>query len=544
MGEVVRVVLVALSGAAALTFGLRALRHWSAERAGRAYELAADRIGTALRAGAAGLAAVVAGLLAFPFLGADLSADGAAPAGSRAAAPVPDGLPTPPPPPPRTPAPAPPPPEVRTLDHPAGGTLDQLRDGTLVWLPPQYGSPHATHLAFPVVVVHLPSTAAPATTAPAATAPGGSATPAAPARPTAARSDALASPGTAHSTALAHSTAANVASAHSGSAQPAWPARPAAQHLTSPHPPTASPALSAAASLAHGPAATTSAPNPLTADLFRGFTLAVQRGRADPFVLVMPAGCGHDSGALTEAAARYRVLPARTATGLMGIAADAPCAVREALADPGRYGAAAGISGQYPSSLTESVPPSGAPPTTPPAAHPAPPSPSTASPARPNPSRTPLPSPSPLAPHTSTPLLLATVTGETSARAAALRLRDALHPRAGDVRLIDGIPSRRELFAQVAGYFTEKLDGPTTAPTPTTSPRPHPHPQPADPPHTADPAHRPSPATTQPPRLPPNRPVRPASPVSPVNPDNPVSTPPTAYPPRAAPQSHKPAQTP
>jgi hypothetical protein len=476
VGEVVRVVLVALSGAAALTFGLRALRHWSAERAGRAYELAVDRAGTALRAGAAGLAAVVAGVLAFPLLGVDLSPDPAAPAGSRAAAPVPDGVPDgvpAPPPPPRTPAPAPPPPEVRTLDHPAGGTLDQLRDGTLVWLPPQYGSPHATHLAFPVVVVHLPGTAAPSS----ATAP------------------------------------------------------------TSPS----------------GPAATAS---PLAPDLFRGFTLAVQRGRADNFVLVIPAGCGHDAGALTEAAARYRVLPTRTATGVLGIDADAPCAVREALAAPGSYGAAAGISGQYPSPLTQTAPPPVAPPTAPPAApgaHPAPPGPSNAAPVHPTSPRTPQPDPSPSAPHTSTPLLLATLTGETSARAAALRLRDALHPRAGDVRLIDGVPSRRELFAQVAGYFTEKLDGPTTTPTrtptpttappvSTTAPRSHPQPQPANPPHTAGPDRRPAPPTAQAP--PPDHPDRPTSPSLPNRPDHPVPTPPTAYPPHTAPQSRKPAQTP
>jgi hypothetical protein len=42
-----------------------------------------------------------------------------------------------------------------------------------------------------------------------------------------------------------------------------------------------------------------------------------------------------------------------------------------------------------------------------------------------------------------------------------LRLREALHSRGDQVRIIDGVRARRELFALVAGYLTEKLDGPT-----------------------------------------------------------------------------------
>lgn len=409
MGDVVRSVLVVVSGAAAAAFGLKALRHWWAERAGRAYELDVNRTGTALRGGAAGLAAVLAGVLALPLLDLHpgVTAPSASPAGSSAAAPAPDAVPSPPP---RTPAPAPPPPEVRTLEHPAGGTLDQFRDGTRVWLPPQYASRHATHLAFPVLVVHLPSAAA-----------------------------------------------------------------------KGPRPPYAD-----------------------IADLFDGFTLAVRRGLADPFVLVLPPDCGHDVPALAEVARRYRVLPARTATGLMGIGADAPCALHEALATPARYGAAAGIAGHYP----------------PPARQPSVPPPPATAPAGRNPTRTrtPSPNPSPSTPHTTapttappatrtpasstasstappttpaaTPLLLASLPGDTAAQTAALRLRDALHPHGDAVRLIDGIPSSRELFAQVAAYLTEKLDSPSAAPAPSapttsTPPAAYPPPVPTQPRKTA-----------------------------------------------------------
>lgn len=389
MGHVVRIVLVVVAGGAALAFGVKALRHWWAERAGRAYELTVDRTGTALRGGAAGLAAVLAGVLALPLLDLGPGGPSAGPAGSSAAAPVRPVVPSPPP---RTPAPAPPPPEVHTLGHPAGGTLDQFGDGTRVWLPPQYGSRHAVHLAFPVLVVHLPGTAG---TTPPGTAP------------------AAGSPGT---------------------------------------------------------------------DLFDGFALAVQRGLADPFVLVLPPTCDRDAAALAEAALRYRVLPARTATGLMGIGADAPCAVREAFASPTRFAAAAGISGHYPS-------PAARPTATPP----------TPAPALPHPARNPSPGPSPTtrpAPRTGTgsatptaaeiPLLLASRAGEGDSQTSALRLRDALRPHGDDVRLIDGIPSSRELFAQVAAYLTEKLDAPAT----------------------------------------------------------PTSLPPASYPPPASAQPHKPAQTP
>lgn len=375
VADVVRSVTMVLAGAAAVLLGHRALRHWWSERAGRAYELPEDRTGTALRAGAAGAAAVLAAVLAAPLVGGSGSGSGTDP-GAGAAAPA---LVVVPPPPARTPEPAPPPPAVRTLGHPAGGTVDRLQDGTRVWLPPQYASPKAAGIGFPVVVAHVPDTADP--------------------------------------------------------------------------------------------------------DLYSGFVLAAKRGLADTFVLVLPTGCTADSAAVAEVARRYRVLAAPTATGVIGVGAGAPCAVREALATTGRYGAAAGISGLYP----------------------------------------PL-SPSPL-PHPS--LLLATASGETAARAAALRLRDALHPHRDQVRVIDGVAAHRELFALVAGYLTEKLDGPARAVTPPSPASVSPGPSPS-----ASPM---SPA--------PRSPLPPLAPHVPLISRTPSAAPQAAYPPHTAAQSRKPPQS-
>jgi hypothetical protein len=381
-----------LAAASSVLLGHRALRHWWAERAGRAYELPVDRTGTALRTGAAGAAALLAAALAVPLFGGGSGQDGA---GTGVAAPAPVVVPSPPA---RTPEPAPPPPEVRTLGHPAGGTLDQLQDGTRVWLPPQYTSPKAIGIGFPVVVAHVPATAAP--------------------------------------------------------------------------------------------------------DLYGGFALATKRGLSDSFVLVLPTGCANDSvrdsAAVAEAAHRYRVLTTRTATSVIGVGADAPCAVREALATTGHYAAAVGISGLYP----------------------------------------PL-APSPL-PHPS--LLLVTTSGETAAGAAALRLRDALHPHGDEVRVVDGVAAHRELFALVAGYLTEKLDGPArtvTAPSKSPSPSPSLAPSPA-----ASPAPSPPPAagsTGLAPVSPPS--LAPRSPLAPLISRVPSTAPHTAYPPHTAPQSRKPTQS-
>jgi len=152
-------------------------------------------------------------------------------------------------------------------------------------------------------------------------------------------------------------------------------------------------------------------------DLYEGFAKAAGRGRADTFLLVMPAACDRDSGdVLAEVAHRYRTLTARTAQAVIGIGTQAPCAVREALAHPGRYRAGVGVSGTYP----------------------------------------------PLSPTAGprTSLLLASVSGETGPRAAARKLRQTLHPRGDAVRLLEGVGTRTDLMGLVAAYLTEKLDGP------------------------------------------------------------------------------------
>lgn len=153
--------LLVLAVAAALVLGRRAVRYWRNERAGRPYELAEDRAGTMVRAAAAGGAVLVAAALAGTLAsGAGTTGDdGGAKAGPAAAPASPavtrTGTPVPPPPPPRTPEPAPPPPRVRTLGHPAGGTMDLLPDGTRVWLPPWYDSPRAAGVAYPVVLARV-----------------------------------------------------------------------------------------------------------------------------------------------------------------------------------------------------------------------------------------------------------------------------------------------------------------------------------------------------------------------------------------------------
>ncbi|WP_328914262.1 MULTISPECIES: hypothetical protein [unclassified Streptomyces] len=155
-------------------------------------------------------------------------------------------------------------------------------------------------------------------------------------------------------------------------------------------------------------------------DLYSGFALQAQRGRADPFLVVMPPECGRDpSAVLAETARLFRALTARTARAVIGLGPQAPCAVREALANPSRFVAGAGISGTYPPFAATAGP-------------------------RPS-------------------LLLAATAGESGPRASARRLREALHPHGDEVRIVDGVEGRRQLFALVAGYLTEKLDGPAGA---------------------------------------------------------------------------------
>jgi hypothetical protein len=309
VADSVLTVLLLLAVGATAVLAYRAVAYWRAEQVGRVYELPVDHRGTALRTGAAGLAAVVAATLGVSLLHTDGSS---APARTVAAT---ASVPAVPPPPPRTPQPAPPAPEVRTVGHPAGGTLQMLRDGTRVWLPPFYGSARAAHLAYPVVIARMDG------------------------------------------------------------ADP---------------------------------------------DLYEGFARAARQKHADMFLLVSPPDCGRDSAAvLEETARRYRTLDAQSARGVLGLGAEAPCAVREALANPGRYGAAAGVSGTYP--------PLGA-----------------AAVAAPSP-----------------PLLLATAAGESGPRASSRALREELHARGDAVRRLDGVARRRDMFALVAAYMTEKLDGPS-----------------------------------------------------------------------------------
>jgi hypothetical protein len=316
VADAVLTVLLLLAVGATALLALRALRHWHRERTGRAYELPVDRRGALLRAGSSGLAALVAVALAALLA---VGPNGGTPRTRPVAEHAPAALPSPPA---RTPQPAPPAPAVRTLGHPAGGTLQLLRDGTRVWLPPHYSSPLGAGLAYPLVLVHA------------------------------------------------------------------------------------------------------AADDP---DLYPAFAGQAARGRADSFLLVTVPTCGTDPAAvLTEVAARYRVLPARTAHGLLGIAGQAPCAVREALAGATRFAAAAGVAGRYP----DLAPPSGRYPS----------------------------------------LLLAAGSGDEAARTSAVHLRAHLHPRGDQVRVLDAVARRRDLLGAVAAYFTEKLDGPrhiSTEPAPT-----------------------------------------------------------------------------
>lgn len=154
-------------------------------------------------------------------------------------------------------------------------------------------------------------------------------------------------------------------------------------------------------------------------DMFRGFLQQTQRRLADPFVVVLPARCG---AAPTPSllARHYRLASGRSGHAVLGVADQADCAVREAFAHPARYGAAVGVSGMY-GDAHDLIAASG--------------------PYRPQ-------------------VLLATVSGEEPERACAFRFRAALRGAPAEVRVMDRIWPRRRLFALVAGYFTEKLDGP------------------------------------------------------------------------------------
>ncbi|MFF7211166.1 hypothetical protein ACFZAU_11615 [Streptomyces sp. NPDC008238] len=338
MPEVAEVVvlyaLLTVAGAVAVVLARSALRHWWEQRAGRAYELPVERAGTLLRGAGSGLAAAVA-----ITLGVCLAPGSGAPSLSpprqvTAAGPSPSRPSSPPRPRPR-PVPSDPvdaglvPP--RTLGHPAGGTLQELSDGTRVWLPPQYDYPDSAGVYFPLVVAHI---------------------------------------------------------------------------------------------------------DPADPDLFAGFAAQSLRGVADPFVVVLPASCDAGPGAgpasVPDAVARlYRVLPGRPARALLGADGDAACVVRQQLTDPRGFATAIGVSGGY-----EGIDRSGPPPY---------------SYAGGGYAGRDMPRPA---------LLLAVPSGEEDARRSALALRGRVRGVSAEVRVLDGIGPRRRLFALVAGYATEKLDGP------------------------------------------------------------------------------------
>ncbi|MEU3458341.1 hypothetical protein ABZ721_00105 [Streptomyces sp. NPDC006733] len=162
--------------------------------------------------------------------------------------------------------------------------------------------------------------------------------------------------------------------------------------------------------------------------IYAGFAAQVQRGTADPFLVVLPRDCAAAGPDLRAVAHHYRTLTVRSARAILGVGDRAACAVREAFAHPDRYRAVAGVSGTY-----ENVD---------------------------------VPSP---AGRRSLAILLAygagagssgSGAGEAAERDSARKLRTALRARTGEVRVISGVAGSRELFARVAGYLTEKVDGP------------------------------------------------------------------------------------
>ncbi|PWI42457.1 hypothetical protein [Streptomyces sp. ICBB 8177] len=164
--------------------------------------------------------------------------------------------------------------------------------------------------------------------------------------------------------------------------------------------------------------------------LYPAFVRHVRQGLADPFVIVLPRDCSADPDrALATAARHYRTVGGRGARAVVGVGALAACALRAALAHPGRFGAAVGVSGTYGKGAV------GIPRTRPRSA-----------------------------PH----VLLASATGEDGPRASALRLRAALRRVGVRVRIIDGVvpdrgtggDARRHELALVSEYLTEELAGP------------------------------------------------------------------------------------
>jgi hypothetical protein len=168
-------------------------------------------------------------------------------------------------------------------------------------------------------------------------------------------------------------------------------------------------------------------------ELYPAFVRHVELGKADPFVVVEPSGCGADPAAAADEAARhYRLLTGASARGLVGVGTSASCAVRAALAHPDAFGAYVAVSGTY----------------------------------EPDGLRLPAALPTPL--H----LLLTASYGEPSRRLAAYRLRAALRPLGTEARIIDALhadpliggTARRHELADAAQYLTEQLRGPSRTP--------------------------------------------------------------------------------
>ncbi len=147
--------LAALAVVVALLARATVLR-WYAERRGRVYELPTDYRPVAFRAAAAllVLATAIGYAIQLPDTGTRPSTASAAdPASARRPAAVPAPVN-------RTahpvsrPVPHPAPRQPRTVAHPADGALQELPDGTRVWLPAQYGRPGDQPL--PLVAAYVP----------------------------------------------------------------------------------------------------------------------------------------------------------------------------------------------------------------------------------------------------------------------------------------------------------------------------------------------------------------------------------------------------
>lgn len=94
-----------------------------------------------------------------------------------------------------------------------------------------------------------------------------------------------------------------------------------------------------------------------TDDVFAGLAAAVDAGRANPFVAVLPTAACAPTGTLTPpqtpadlaraVAARFHVVPDASGWAALGLGAGAPCAVAADLAHPDAYRAAAALGGRY-----------------------------------------------------------------------------------------------------------------------------------------------------------------------------------------------------